>query len=69
MMLKLNEYLSIIYNTYALSSFFIFFKDFTYLFMRETGGGERGRDTGRWRSRLPAGSPMWDSIPDPRIMI
>ena len=23
---------------------------------------ERGRDTGRGRSRLHAGSPMWDSI-------
>ena len=27
---------------------------------------ERGRDTDRGRSRLPAGSPMWDSIPGPR---
>ena len=26
---------------------------------------ERGRDTGRWRSRLPVGSPMWDSMPGP----
>ena len=24
---------------------------------------ERGRDTGRGRSRLHAGSPMWDLIP------
>ena len=24
---------------------------------------ERGRDTGRERNRLHAGSPMWDSIP------
>ena len=24
---------------------------------------ERGRDIGRGRSRLPAGSPMWDLIP------
>ena len=30
--------------------------------MRDT---ERGRDTGRGRSRLPAGRPMWDSIPGP----
>ena len=29
---------------------------------------ERGRDPGRGRSRLHAGSPMWDLIPDPRIM-
>ena len=28
--------------------------------MRDT---ERGRDTGRRRSRLHAGSPTWDSIP------
>ena len=34
-----------------------------YLFMRDT---ERGRDVGRRRSRFPAGSPMWDSIPGPR---
>ena len=27
---------------------------------------ERGRDTGKGRSRLPAGSPMWDSVPRPR---
>ena len=27
---------------------------------------ERGRDTGRWRSRLHAGSPTWDSIPGPQ---
>ena len=31
-----------------------FFKDFIYLLMRDT---ERGRDTGRGRSRLHAGSP------------
>ena len=36
-----------------------FFKDFIYVFMR---GAERGRDTGRERSRLHAGSPTWDSI-------
>ena len=32
---------------------------FIYLFMRDP---ERGRDTGRGRSRLHAGSPMWDLI-------
>ena len=30
--------------------------------MRDT---ERGRDVGRGKNRLPAGSPMWDSIPRP----
>ena len=40
--------------------FNFFFKD---VFIHET---QRGRDTGRGRSRLPARSPMWDSIPGPR---
>ena len=40
---------------------FIFFKDIIYLFMRHREG-ERGRNTGRGRSRLHAGSPTWDSI-------
>ena len=31
--------------------------------MRDTEK-ERGRDTGRGRSRLHAGSPMWDLIPE-----
>ena len=31
--------------------------------MRDTHR-ERGRDTGRGRSRLYAGTPTWDSIPD-----
>ena len=34
--------------------------------MRDTEG-ERGRDTGRGRSRLHAGSLMWDSNLDPRV--
>ena len=34
-------------------------KDFIYLFMRDI---ERGRDTGRERSRLHTRSLMWDSI-------
>ena len=38
----------------------IFFKDFIYLFMRDI---ERGRETGRGRSRLHAGSLTWDSTP------
>ena len=38
-------------------------KDFMYLSIRETERcRERGRDTGRGRSRLHAGSPTWDSI-------
>ena len=31
--------------------------------MRDT---ERGQDTVRGRSRFPAETPMWDSIPGPR---
>ena len=50
-------------NVYYLALFF--FKDFIYLFMRiHREERERGRDTGRGRSRLQAGSPMWDSIPE-----
>ena len=40
----------------------IFFK---YLFIHERCI-ERGRDIGRGRSRLPAGSPVQNSIPGPR---
>ena len=43
--------------------FFFSCKYLIYLFMRER---ERGRDTDRGRSRLHAGSPMWDSIPGPQ---
>ena len=45
---------------------YLFFKDFTYLFMTDTQR-ERGRDTGRGRSRLHVGTLMWDSIPGPEI--
>ena len=41
-------------------SLFAYLKDFIHLFM---GGGVCGRDTGRERSRLHAGSPMRASIP------
>ena len=41
--------------------FFYFFKDFIYLFMKDTER-ERGRDTGKGRSGLHAGSLMWDMI-------
>ena len=40
-----------------------FFKDF--LFMRDRWGGG-ARDIDRGRSRLPAGSPMWDSTLGPQ---
>ena len=42
----------------------LFFKIFTYLFMRDTERERmRGRDTGSKRSRLYAGNLMQDSIP------
>ena len=44
--------------------FFFFFLRF-YLLIHESRR-ERGRDTGKGRSRLSAGSPMQDSIPGPR---
>ena len=40
----------------------IFFFQILFIYSRETQI-ERGRDTGRGRSRLHAGSPMWDLIP------
>ena len=43
--------------------FLSFFKGFIHLFMRDT---QKGRDTGRVRSKLPAKSLMWDSIPGPQ---
>ena len=48
---------------HSCSHFFFFLK---VLFIHERHR-ERGRDMGRGRSRLPARSLMWDSIPDPRI--
>ena len=50
---------------FSLANFFFFFLKilFIYLFMRHT---EKGRDTGRGRSRLLAGSPMWNLIPGPQ---
>ena len=43
-----------------LLSLVAFFKKIFYLFIHG-----RGRDPGRGRSRLHAGSPMWDLIPGP----
>ena len=51
-------------STLSQGFLFFFFKDFIYLFMRDPE--REGRDTGRGRSRLHAGSPMWDSIPGPQ---
>ena len=44
--------------------FFFFLKNILFIHSWETQR-ERGRDTGRGRSRLPVGSSMWDSIPGP----
>ena len=41
----------------------LFLKRFYLFFMRDT---QRGRDTGRGRSRLPVRSPMKDLIPGPQ---
>ena len=46
----------------------IFICLFVYLFMRDTEK-ERGRNTGRGRSRLPAGSLMWDLMWDPILRL
>ena len=40
---------------------------FKILFIHENTETERGRDTGRRRSRLPSRSLMLDSISNPRI--
>ena len=56
-------------NIYKQIIFKIFLKGFIYLFRRDTERErERGRDTRKGRSRLPAGSPSWDLIPVSRIM-
>ena len=52
---------------YFFSLFFVFYFYFfkiLFIYSWETERDrERGRDTGRWRSRLHAGSRTWDSIP------
>ena len=52
-------------SNFELFGFLIFFFLKIYLFMRDTER-ERGRDTGRGRSRLHSGSPTWNLIPDPQ---
>ena len=42
--------------------FIYLFLKILFIYSRQTQK-ERGRDIGRGRSRLPKGSPMWDSIP------
>ena len=39
-----------------------------YLFMRDTERERHRHNIGRGRRRLPVGSPIWDSVQDPRIM-
>ena len=51
--------LELLKDTYKVIEYY-FFKYCIYLFMRDR---ERGRDTGRGRSRLHAGSPMGEWIP------
>ena len=41
----------------------MYFCCFLFIYKRHT---ERGRDIGRGKRRLPAKSPMWDSIPGPQ---
>ena len=52
--------LFVVLSLYVQGHSFLFFKDFIYLFMKDTE-----RDRGRGRNRLAEGSPMWDSIPRP----
>ena len=51
------------YSSLKCPKLWFFKKDFIYLFMRETDREAR-RDMGRGRSRLHAGSLMWDLIPE-----
>ena len=48
-------------NSMETFGFSFFLRFLIYLFMRDTER-ERGRDTGRGRSRLHARGPTWDSI-------
>ena len=52
-------------DPFDLCLFFLMLPLRFYLFIHERHR-ERGRDSGRGRSRLPVGSPKWDSIPGPQ---
>ena len=51
-----------IFFPYLFGYLILFFFKFLFIYDSHTER-ERGRDTGRGRSRLHAGSPTWDSIP------
>ena len=61
--LKAKETLSEVHNVFTgkFEICFIFFKTL-FIHSCETWGRGVGRDIGRGRSRLPARSPLWDSI-------
>ena len=61
---------SALFVIYFLNILFIylFIYSFIHSFIHERHR-ERGRDIGRGRSRLPAGSPMWNQIPGPQDQI
>ena len=56
-----------LYSDLLYFSWLMFLKDLFIYSWETEREKEKGRDTGKGRSRLPARSRMWDSIPDPRI--
>ena len=72
--LLINSFLTICYfkivladieNNHHFKENCFFLRFYVFIHERHRAGGrdtESGRDTGRGRSRLHAGSPMWDSI-------
>ena len=50
----------VLFHLLRKEAFFFFLRFYLFIHERHT---HRGRDTGRGRSRLHAGSPMWDLIP------
>ena len=55
---------SFLYGPFPIVMTFIYLKKILFIHERHT---QRGRDTGRGRSRLHAGSLMWNSNPESRI--